>query len=265
MLRRALSSVRRQIVRDYEIIVVDDGSSEDIAAVVVEVTPNARVVRLSRNHGIAGARNAGLAVATGQYIAFLDSDDIWHPRYLHFHRAAYESEPEALFTFTDYYSHGPRGGGPVRQLVPDPLAENALLQMIMRPFVHTMSCWVAPRLAIAAVGGLNETLPRFSDLDLYVRLLAGPTPRQLLACEDAPVLNIPQILVRKTQHTEDRSLDAYAAQWAAARVQFLDGVFAFPFMAAFAHLRPACDARLIEGQMKFFANFAAMETRLPAA
>ena len=56
----------------------------------------------------------------------------------------------ALFTFADYFLHGPLRSGPVRQLTPKPLADNALLHMLMRPFVHTMSCFVAPRADAAA-------------------------------------------------------------------------------------------------------------------
>ena len=74
MLRRALESVRRQSLRDFEIVVVDDGSTEDIATVVREVTPAAKFIRLEKNRGIPSSRNVAIQASAGKYIAVLDSD-----------------------------------------------------------------------------------------------------------------------------------------------------------------------------------------------
>lgn len=77
----ALDSVNRQSWRDYGIIVVDDGSSDNTSSVVTEwAKRNEGVpVKLIRqqNRGIGGARNRGIQVSTGEYVAFLDADDIW--------------------------------------------------------------------------------------------------------------------------------------------------------------------------------------------
>jgi glycosyltransferase involved in cell wall biosynthesis len=84
-LRRSVESVLGQTHPSLELLAVDDGSSdgswamlEDCAAADARVRP----IRLERNGGVAAARNAGIAAATGDYIAFLDSDDWWHPRKL---------------------------------------------------------------------------------------------------------------------------------------------------------------------------------------
>lgn len=256
-LRRALLSVQRQTFRDFEIVVVDDGSTEDIAAVVRDIAPAAAIIRLERNGGIPDARNAGIKAARGRYIAFLDSDDLWHPRYLQYQRAVNEAVPNAIFTFTNYFSNGLRASGPVQQLVPEPMADNALLHMIMRPFVHTMSCFVALRSSIIMLGGFDPRLRRFSDLDLYVRMLAGRRGRPSLACLERPAPNLPHILALKNNHLEDRSLDDYMASWEAGRRGFLDTVFAYEFMAPFRHLRPVCEERLMERQREFFNAFLA--------
>lgn len=78
MLRETLESVFAQDFTDYEVIVVDDGSTEDIAAVVREFGDRVKLLR-QRNSGPGAARNLGIAHATGEYIAFLDSDDLWFP------------------------------------------------------------------------------------------------------------------------------------------------------------------------------------------
>ena len=76
----AMNSVLSQSERDLELIVVDDCSTEDIAAVVKQCAdPRVKYLRRERNGGGAAARNSGLAVASGEYIAFQDSDDLWLP------------------------------------------------------------------------------------------------------------------------------------------------------------------------------------------
>ena len=78
LLRRALSSVRSQTYPNIEILVVDDGSTEDLCAVARAF--DARCIRLESSLGPSGARNEGISRATGVYLAFLDSDDEWFPQ-----------------------------------------------------------------------------------------------------------------------------------------------------------------------------------------
>src|SRR5262249_31580706 len=79
---RALESVRCQTIKAGEIIIVDDGSRLPYAARVGQEDPTIRVIRLGKNLGPAAARNAGLRVASGEIICFLDDDDEYHPEYL---------------------------------------------------------------------------------------------------------------------------------------------------------------------------------------
>src|SRR5689334_21141299 len=80
----ALESALAQTHRELDVVVVDDGSTDGSSGVVVELAarePRIRVVR-QPNAGLAAARNAGLAAAAGEYVAFLDSDDLWLPEKL---------------------------------------------------------------------------------------------------------------------------------------------------------------------------------------
>lgn len=84
-LGRSIESVLRQTHPSLELLAVDDGSSDrswDILCECASQDGRIKPIRLQRNAGVAAARNAGLAMATGSYIAFLDSDDWWHPRKL---------------------------------------------------------------------------------------------------------------------------------------------------------------------------------------
>ncbi len=102
-IERAVASVAGQSQRPQEVIVVDDASPDDTAQVLqrLEATYPAGWVRritLRSNLGAASARNAGWDVAAGQYVAFLDADDAWHPDKLALQYALMESEPDLVLT-----------------------------------------------------------------------------------------------------------------------------------------------------------------------
>jgi glycosyltransferase involved in cell wall biosynthesis len=96
-LGRALDSVFAQTLPPLEIIVVDDASPTPVTA------DGVRVLRLERNVGPAEARNAGWEAARGTYVAFLDSDDAWHPRKLELQTAVMERDPALALTATGLF------------------------------------------------------------------------------------------------------------------------------------------------------------------
>ena len=81
-MRRALESISAQTFEDFEVIVVDDGSTDNGAAIVADY-PDSRFRLVSQaNAGPGAARNAGVEQARGEFLAFLDADDEWFPNYL---------------------------------------------------------------------------------------------------------------------------------------------------------------------------------------
>src|SRR5207248_1194618 len=89
-LPETLESVHAQTFADWEVVVVDDGSSDDSAAVATAFGERVRVVRNESPQGPAAARNRGAYEARGELIATLDSDDAWLPEYLASQLATYE-------------------------------------------------------------------------------------------------------------------------------------------------------------------------------
>jgi glycosyltransferase involved in cell wall biosynthesis len=92
-LREAIESVLHQTYKHIEVIVVDDGSSDRSVDEIAEFSGSLTLIR-QRNAGVSRARNAGLRIATGEYVAFLDSDDIWLPRKLERQVELFESDPQ---------------------------------------------------------------------------------------------------------------------------------------------------------------------------
>lgn len=101
----SLASVKQQSYPHWELLVIDDGSSDKTASYVEEqacTDPRIKLLRQPSNQGVAAARNAGIAAAQGQYIAFLDSDDLWLPQKLSQQLKAMR-ENQALVSMTAYY------------------------------------------------------------------------------------------------------------------------------------------------------------------
>ena len=92
---KAIESVLNQTFRDFEIIVVDDGSSDDTPKAVQPYMDRIRYIR-QENSGVSAARNAGILKATGEWISFLDSDDEWMNHYLSLQMAQAEQYPQAV-------------------------------------------------------------------------------------------------------------------------------------------------------------------------
>ena len=93
---RTLDSVFAQSLADFELIVVDDGSSDDTLERLDRIDDPRLVVATQPNAGPAAARNRGVRLARGAHVAFLDSDDLWYPRFLEAAAALLEPDPDVL-------------------------------------------------------------------------------------------------------------------------------------------------------------------------
>jgi glycosyltransferase involved in cell wall biosynthesis len=170
---RALQSVLAQTFCDVEVIVVDDGSSDSTADVVEEVVDSRiRLIALGQNRGAAAARNRGVAAATGDYLAFLDSDDIWSPEklaaQLAYHR---EHELGARASCTGYILEHAASASRQRR-IPDQSVVNRY-RMVDGCEVCPGSTLLIPRTTFLQVGLFDEGLRRLEDWDWLIRYLAN--------------------------------------------------------------------------------------------
>ncbi len=166
MLREALESVRHQTVKDVEVIVVDDGSTDDTPHVVRGFQG---VIYLTQtNQGVAAARNRGIRAAHGRYIAFLDSDDMWLPHKLEHQLDYLHNHPEAGLLYGRMWSYAvetPRQ----RRLDPPKVARN-FDELLNGPNAVTSSTVIVRRECFETVGLFNPNLPASEDHELWLRI-----------------------------------------------------------------------------------------------
>jgi len=105
---RAIRSVQAQTFADWELIVVDDGSTDNTVALIEGCDKRLKLIR-QENQGTAGARNTGLRASAGSYIAFLDSDDEWLPHHLELCVSFLEAFPEEQFVTNELWEDFGRG------------------------------------------------------------------------------------------------------------------------------------------------------------
>jgi glycosyltransferase involved in cell wall biosynthesis len=182
-LGETLASVFAQTVRPHEIIVVDDGSQDGTEAVVRSFGDRIRYIR-QQNQGISGARNTAIHEATGDWIAFLDADDLMLPRKLELQIAAIEANPHLVFVYSGFaYLHT---DGTTYEMPAIP-AKDLWPALRYRQPILPSSC-IVRRSALEEEGGFKRVTRRYfpEDWDLWFRLI-----RRYSA---SAFLEVPQIL-----------------------------------------------------------------------
>lgn len=181
-LPETLGCVFAQTFQDFEVIVIDDGSKESIEACLPS-EPRLRYIRQD-NAGTSAARNRALAVAKGEFIAFLDHDDKWHAEKLEKQVSLLDRHPEVGFVFCDYASFGsatPRPNGFTRGILskiavrePEPgvflIEEKEIFKRLLGDlFVQIPSTWMIRHELLKDIGGFEPALRRGAE-DWHVAL-----------------------------------------------------------------------------------------------
>lgn len=164
-----LASVFAQRRAASEVIVVDDASRPDERRYLDRFLPRIRIIDQPRNGGVSAARNAGVRAASGDWIAFNDSDDVWVPDKLAIQIDHLERHPEcdavhsAIRTF---YDDG-------RTSVSEPIAPRLTLADALHDNMIRMQSLLIKTAVLRAIGGFDESLRCCEDDDLGIRLAAG--------------------------------------------------------------------------------------------
>jgi glycosyltransferase involved in cell wall biosynthesis len=167
-----VESVLAQTFTDYEIIVVDDGSTDATLAVLSAYTPYLQVLS-QKNAGLSAARNAGLAIARGDMIAFLDADDLWYPEMLALTVAYLQTHPECDLVVGgwDYIDEvgNPLSGEVTLAPLEARIEKDFFKTLILRNqfIIHAI---LLRRKSLDACGNFDTTLHALEDWDLWLRL-----------------------------------------------------------------------------------------------
>jgi glycosyltransferase involved in cell wall biosynthesis len=187
-LAEALDSIWSQTVRPGEVIVVDDGSTDDTAAVAQTHRPRVRYV-YQANSGIASARNRGVSLSQGEFLAFLDADDLWEPAKLEKQFAALQAATELDAVFAH-----------ARQFVSPDVADDPVVQRLRVP-TEPMAAYYASTLlirrpALVRVGLFAAEYSIGEFIDWYARAVDAGLKMRLL----------PEVLVWRRIHGANSTL-----------------------------------------------------------
>jgi len=188
LLRLALDSVAAQTLRDFELIIADDGSDEPMRAWLrtLVTPPDIRLLELPHSGTLAVVRNAALAAARGEYVAFLDSDDLWSPDKLARQVQQLRSGAPGDWSYTNFTCIDADG----ERLLGDaqrawyPHSGHVLRQAITGELSIRTPTVVARRELVTRAGGFDEVVR--TDLDLWIRM-AELSPIQVI---DVPLAAI---------------------------------------------------------------------------
>jgi len=170
LLGRAVLSVLSQTFTDFELVLVDDGSTDgpNPESLLVDSPVDYRIIRLDTRHGVSAARNAGVRQSRGNRIAFLDSDDEWHPDKLKNQLVwwEYHSEYRICQTREIWVRHGVRVNPPRTHRKKNGWIFRESLERCM----ITPSSVMMERSLYNEMGGFKESLPACEDYDLWLRI-----------------------------------------------------------------------------------------------
>src|SRR6266487_3488722 len=204
----AIESVLGQSFRDWELIVIDDGSADRTPDIVRSYTSDVQLRSIRQeNRGLAAARNRGLSEAAAALVAFLDADDLWLEEHLEAMVARMEEAPAAVLAFAGWQyvdEHGdllpqvviPFDGDPARARSELPWRNSVLPSAVL-----------ARTDAVRGVGGFDATLPACEDWDLWIRLLA-----------EGPFVASPKVSTLYRAHAESMTENGHAIERERLRV-----------------------------------------------
>lgn len=166
----AIASVLAQTFSDFEVIVVDDGSTDETEKAVREL-PDSRIIYIKQERkGRSRARNTALCLAQGRYIAFLDSDDLYLPAKLALQVSYLDSHPHIGMIYTSAYCVDCSGKALNEKYIASVSGEIYKSIAFFRPVTITLPTVMVRREIFAEVGDFDENMHRFEDTDMWRRI-----------------------------------------------------------------------------------------------
>jgi glycosyltransferase involved in cell wall biosynthesis len=168
-----IASVQQQTFSDFELIVINDGSTDRTLEVLQSIQDERLKIFSYENGGLPTARNRGISHASGEFIALLDADDLWTPDKLELQLAALQQHPEAGVAYSwTYFMNEKEGGRSFHPCEPVFFEGNVYAKLLIGDFIYNGSNTLIRRQAIDSVGEFDPALKSCEDWDYWVRLAA---------------------------------------------------------------------------------------------
>ncbi len=217
VLLRAVDTALNQTYRNLEVIIVDDGSTDDTRAALAPYGDRIRYI-YQKNQGASAARNYGISEAHGKYIAFLDSDDEWLPTKLEKQIELLETHPEFSFvaclatdekrTYTGYDDHATQ-----------------FMRFILQPFTQNMTRYVVRRECFQQHGLFDTSIHGPEDWELWLRLLKNgcrfgyvPEPLMSYTSSDDAISSRPYAMLAGEAIIRERYVRTLPSLWQRIRL-----------------------------------------------
>lgn len=211
-IKETIESVLNQSLADFELIIINDASQDSTLAIINQITDSRIRVFSYQNSGVSASRNRGLDKAQGEFISFLDADDLWTPDKLEKQLKALQNNPQAAlaYSWTDWIDESGqflRAGG---HITVNGVAYDKLL---VRDFIESGSNPLIRKQALDKVGGFDSLLTHGEDWEMWLRIAI---------CYEFVTVPSPQILYRV--YPESASFDVLKME--AGSLAIIERVFA---------------------------------------
>lgn len=166
----AIESALSQTYKDIELIVVDDGSIDRTAEIVKNFDSKVEYIRHTENKGLSAARNRGISKAKGEYIAFLDADDVWMPTKIEDQIGLFESNKDLALVYSNCYKINRLGIEMGMLFDPIKLHRGFVFEKFLSDSFIATSSVVMKKQVLNELGVFDERLFVSQDFDLYLRV-----------------------------------------------------------------------------------------------
>lgn len=173
---QTIKTVIRQTFHDFELIVIDDGSKDKTPELVHSIKDDRIKLFSYENGGLPTARNRGMTHSNGEFIAFLDADDLWTPDKLELQLAALKQSSEAGLAYSWTYFMDINERGEAVTLLPSPsysFEGDVYEKLLVSDFIHSGSNTLIRRQTLDSVGNFDSTLKSCEDWDYWLRVAAS--------------------------------------------------------------------------------------------
>lgn len=206
-----VDSVIQQTFTDFEVLIVDDGSTDETVEWVSKlVDPRVRLISQA-NQGVAVARNQGITGAQGEYVAFLDADDLWEPTKLEKQVKCLEENPQIGLVNTSIVNIDEQGK-PLGAVNASDIEGNVLKYIVEENLILCGSAPMVRRSCLEAVQGFDQKLMSAEDWDLWIRLAAR---------YDFAVVREPLVLYRQHLNSKSNNIERHLKH----RLKVIDKTF----------------------------------------